>query len=140
MTIEATRQADNILPPRRSAIIALAIDSTARAYDMSVLTLAGNTFSSTQKGVRLYLTMQADGGAVYFQLSSSNSATLSDTASITAGSALAFANTYGAKIESGGSVDVRIDRLDDRYLVVKTASGTATLRFWASSQPSASSM
>lgn len=140
MTIEATRQADNILPPRRSGIIALAIDSTARAYDLSVITMGGSTFSSTQKGQRVYLTLQADGGAVYFHLSSASATTLSDTATIAAGGTIAYANTYGAKIESGGSMDIRIDRLDDRYLVVKTASGTATLRFWASSQPSMSAM
>ena len=139
MTIEATRQADNILPPRRSLILAITVDATARAYDLSGITMGGSSYLTGQQGQRVYLTMQADGASMYYHFSSSSATTLDNTAVIAAAGTIAYANTYGAKLESGTSIDLRIDRITDRYLVLKCASGaTGTIRIWASSQPSAS--
>lgn len=125
----------NEVPPRKSAVIALGVDTTARAYDITGLALGGYTppgSNTAPKWTSVYL--QADGGAVYVVFDSTNTVTLDDTAKIAAGGTMAFANTYGALIPSGASVKVRINRKDDKYLHIKTASGTAVLRMWASSE------
>jgi hypothetical protein len=126
-------QASNVRPPRRGAVITLTVDSTARAYDLSVLTLGGGKPSADGSGARnVYLTLQSNAD-LFYHFSDTNSAVLDDTATLSVGSTLAFANTYGAKLVSGQDVPVRLDRGVDKYIVLKTNSGTATLRFWASS-------
>ncbi len=128
-------QAANITPPRRGATIALGVDATARAYDMNALALGGftpNDANSIQSFV--YLTLQADGGDVFFYFTDATHADLDDGAQITAGTALSFANTHCAKIKADALHEVRINRHVDRWLVVKCSSGTATLRFWPSSE------
>ena len=131
----ATEQASNIAPPRRGAVIALGVDATARPYDLNELAFGG----FTPKGANnqqsfVYLTLEADGGDVFYYFTDATHSDLDDGAEITAGSTMAFANTYCAKIKEDSLHEVRINRGVDRWLVVKCSSGTATLRFWASSE------
>ncbi len=59
---------------------------------------------------------------------------IDDTAAVAAGGALTFANTYAAVLEAGESpIKIRINRGVDRFLVVKAASTSGILRFWAAS-------
>lgn len=134
----AEEQAAAVQPPRRGEVIALGIDTTARAYDLTSLALAGITPDGD--GVRrleTWLTMQSDGGDVYYHFSATNSAVLDNTAAIGAGGTIAYANTYGAKLKQDDRHEFRLNRAKDKFLVVKTSTGTATLRFWCSSNPGA---
>lgn len=128
-------QAANVRPPRRGACIALTVDSTARAYDLTGLTFGGGKPSEDGSGARnVFLTLQAETADVYFHLSSTNSADINQATVIAAGGTLAFANTSCAVLKYGtDGTPVRLDRGVDKYLVVKTSAGTATLRIWASS-------
>lgn len=147
----ALDQAHEYAPPRRGAVIALEVDSTCRAYDMKSLALGGYTPTESQRDARtVVLWMQAETNDVYFYFAegavsadpaSSGSAVattdvddIDNTAKISAGSALAFANTYAGLLKAGnGPLPIRINRGVDRFLVVKAASTSGVLRFWATS-------
>lgn len=136
---EATRQADNVLPPVQGATIALAIDATSRPYDLQSVVLGSDGSKSPTDHV--FLTLQNDGAnTIYFACAASNANAIDDTAVLAAGSPLSFANGYCAPLFAGSSIDFRVQKTLHRYLIVKCASGkTSTLRFYASSQPNASS-
>lgn len=133
----AVSQDANILPPRVGQVIALAIDATARAYDITVLSFNGEPWHAVP-AQQVYLTLRNDSAAtnIYYQFGATNTASLDPAAAVTAGVALAYANTYGDFIPPGGVVNVRIHRDQDKFLVVRTATGTSTLRFYASSESS----
>jgi hypothetical protein len=130
-------QAAYVSPPRRGEIIALTVDTTARAYDLSALSLAGFTpEGDSRMRAEVWLTLEADGADLYFQLSDGSSTALDPATVIAAGGALAYSNAYGAKLKDGIPKECRIDRSRDTHIVLRTSSGTATIRFWASSNPS----
>lgn len=139
----AEQQFAECMAPRRGAVIALEVDSTARAYDLKSLALGGHTpGESARNPVHVMLWMQAETNDVFFYFADGEVGTVattdvddvSDTAKVSAGGALAFANTYAALLKAGnGPLPVRIDRAQDRFLVVKAASTAGVLRFWASS-------
>lgn len=130
-------------PPRRGAVIALEVDSTARAYDMIALDLGGFTPKESQnEQSHVVLYMQAETNDVYFYFAAGAVGTgattdvddVDNTAKVAAGAALTYANTYAAILEAGGPpIRIRIDRGQDRFLVVKAASTAGVLRFWAAS-------
>jgi hypothetical protein len=128
----AQEQAADTSPPRKGAVLALTIDSTARAYDLTALDLGGFAFSVGRRN-EVFLTLFADGGDVYYYFASDNTATVDDTAVVAAGGTLAYANGYAMKLPSGAAHSVRINRATDKYLQVKTSAGSATLRLFASS-------
>jgi hypothetical protein len=132
MTDRATSQADNVVPARRGKIIALTVDTTARSYDLTALALS-KPFVSTQDDT-VYITMVCDSADVYYAFHSATASDLSDTSAVAAGAALAYNNAYAARLVKDTTLDTRINRRVDKFLQVKTASGTAILRFWASSQ------
>jgi hypothetical protein len=128
-------QSAELRPPRRGEVIALAIDATARAYDMNSLNLGGDSVVvDTDRPRTVVMWFQAETADVYVHFSSSNNANLDPATVVSAGSALAFANAHGSVLKYGAqAVGYRINRTQDRYLVVRTSTGTATLRFWAAS-------
>lgn len=130
-------------PPRRGAVIALTVDSTARAYDLQDLTLANvKPEAQLKRRHELVLWLQAETADVYFYFASGSVDTVvttdvddvSDTAAVSAGSALAFANTYCGVIPKGAPIPFAIDRSIDRFIVVKAASSSGILRIWAGSE------
>lgn len=123
--------AARVLPPRRGAVLALTVDSTARSYALGSLAFGGHTPAASPRRNEVYLTLQADGGAIYFYFHSSTDADLNEATVIAAGGTLAFNAAYCAVIEDGQTAQVCIDRALDKYLVVK---GTGTLRLYASSE------
>ncbi len=149
--MSAVEQFSECAPPRRGAVLAITVDSTARAYDMKSLALGGHTPTEAQRDPkRVVLWLQAETNDVYFyfasgavaadQFSNETAVATTDvddvdnTAAISAGSALSFANGYCALLKAGnGPLPVRINRGLDRFLVVKAASTSGTLRLWASS-------
>lgn len=149
--MSAEYQASEYAPPRRGAVIALEVDSTCRAYDLKGLALGGYTPKESQRDAKsVVLWLQAETNDVYFYFAegavSADPATsetavattdvddIDNTAKVSAGSALAFANTYAGVLKAGnGPLPVRINRGVDRFLVVKAASTAGLLRFWAAS-------
>lgn len=134
MTELATAQHDDEKPPEVEKILAIAVDSTSRVYDLSTIDFGtkGNEVTAN-KNQNLFVTIEADGAAIYFSLSPTAALTISDTASITAGAALAFTATKCWKIPADGERRYRIDRGLHRYLYLKTATGTAIARVYVSS-------
>ena len=139
----AMEQISECAPPRRGAVLALEVDSTARAYDMLSLALGGFTPTDAQKlQSHVVLWLQAEANDVYFYFASGEAGAVvttdvddvDDTAEIAAGGSLAFADTYCAVLKAGnGPLPIRIDRSQDRFLVVKAASTSGVLRLWAAS-------
>lgn len=135
MSTVAEAQAANVTPPRRSQTLVIATDATARAYDLWSVGFAGHAAPNTTAGrLFVYLSLQATGAACWYQLSDVSTATLDPSAAITAGSALAYVATHGAFVADGSEKMIRINRNVDRYLIIRTASGTGKLVIYASSE------
>lgn len=137
MASVAEEQIASLTPPRRGAVWAVTVDSTARAYDLSKIALGGYTPEASQKkrsNVVLYL--QATTNDVFFYFDSATGNSLSDTAKQAAGAAdVAFADTYCAVLKAGNPpMQVRIDRSIDRFIQVKATSTSGELRMWACSE------
>jgi len=131
----ALQQEANVLPPRRGQCLALTVDTTARAYDISGLALGGHTPPGSNSGPSyVFVTMQAITQDVWLHFHSASATDLDNAAVITAGSALAYANTYGYRIPAGGERRFRLNRAVDKFLVVETSTSTATLLIAASSE------
>lgn len=130
-------QAASILPPRRGAVWAVAVDSTARAYDMTALSLAGATPEAAgTRPTHVYLYLQAETNDVYFYFDSATGSALADaTKQAAAAGAVAMADAHGAVLKAGNPpLRVRIDRSLDKFIQVKAASTAGVLRMWASSE------
>lgn len=127
--------AARVLPPRRGAVVALTVDTTVRPYALGSLALAGYTpEAAAHQREEVYLTLQADGAKVYYYFASATASDLANGTTIAAGGTLAYGNAYCAVIPDGTSAQVCIDRSQDKFLIIQTASGTATLRIYASSE------
>lgn len=131
MTDRATSQADNVLPPRRGKVIAISVDSTARSYDLTAIALP-DTYQSTNDWVYLTIATSVECWVIFH---SATAATLDDTAAISAGSALALATTHGFPLREDSEHHFRINRAVDKFLQIKSASGTSgVLTLYASSE------
>lgn len=135
MSEEATRQSDNIVPPRTKVWVQL-VDSTSRVYDLTAQNL-GTTYDASHT-TYVFLTIQADGADIYYCFDNVNSRTLDETAATAAGGAPSFPTTACLKCPDGQERSYRIQRNLDLYLYLKTSTGTGRARIYASSQPSAS--
>jgi hypothetical protein len=149
MQTEATRQADNITPPRQGEVIPLAIDGTSRAYDTAAITIAGSAYRPGQND-HAYLTLYNAGTeTIYFVFAPPDNVgqpncfinptppatAIDDTQILAAGSTLAYAKAYCFPLLSQTAQDMRFHRDYERYLIVKCPSGqTSTLYLYASSQ------
>ncbi len=136
MASVAEEQAATLQPPRRGAVWTLTVDSTARAYDISRLTLGTFVPSAANKTrANVVLMLQAETADVYFYFDSATGNSLSDTAKQAATPAdAAFADTYCAILKAGSSEVFRIDRTLDKFIQVKAASTSGVLRMWAYSE------
>jgi len=134
----AERQAADVQPPRRGQVKAITVSATAYQYDITGLPLAGQTPDANgRRKQQVYLTIQAESADVYFYFhSTSVTPDLDETAAVAAGSAAltSYAVTHGARIPADHSIEVRIDRTQDKFLTLK-GSGAGTCRFWVSSGP-----
>jgi len=125
---EALQQAADFLPPRRGAVLAITLDTTARPYDISGLTADG--VSSLERGHDVYITIQAEGADVFYYFSSATASDLSKTAAITAGAAAAYDNTHPARIVVDQQAHHRLNRAVDKWLILQgSAAGIARLYF-----------
>ncbi len=140
MGSRAQEQDSSVLPPRRGAVWALTVDSTARAYDLTAVAFGGSpapeAAATRPQHVMLYL--QAETNDVYFYFDSATGSSLANGTTQAAGAgAMAFADAHCAVLKAGNPpVKVRIDRSLDKYLQVKAASTSGVLRLWACSEVS----
>lgn len=136
MSSQVGLQAENIVPPRRGYCAAVTVDSTARSYLLTSIAF-GKAYNESNASDAIYLTLQNVGSVgIYFHFHDSTDADLNDATVVAAGGTLAFSAAAGMFIGPNSMVDVRIVRATDKYLVLKTSSSSATLRLYASSQPS----
>ena len=125
-------------PPRKGAVLALTASSTGYSYSLLPLTLGGfKPAAGNTKPNKVYLTLQADGGKVYFVFANDDTITLTTTGAQSAASAdAAFVNTMCAFVGDGVTTnDICIDRRIDTRIHIICESGLTTapiLRLWAS--------
>ncbi len=140
MSYKASGQADDVMPPRLSAVWCQTVDVTARPYQIALLQLGSPPTANvgSARPDHVYLTLHADGGDIYYQFASATSSALVYSAVNAVGVALtpatAMTSAMGMRIPSGAFVPVRINRAVDKWIILQTAAGTATLRLYASSQ------
>lgn len=126
----AERYLADLRPPRRGAVLAITLDATARAYDLTALDIGGAAPSVGRRN-EVAVVVTAEGADIFLYFAADNTVTL-DTTAIAAGGAVAYSNVHAAKIATGTSLRMRISRDKDKYLHVK-GSGAGTMRIWASS-------
>lgn len=132
------RQVWNVVPPRVSQGFALSVDSTARAYDMTVLSWGGSPYKQGHVGQCAFLRLHNDTGSastLWFCMQPNSTVTLNQTTTIAAAGTLSLQTTFCEELPPGAYAEVRIDREVDKYLCVK-ATSTATLRVSLASQQS----
>lgn len=151
----SVNQSSNIRPPRVGQIIALAVDATSRGYDISQLKWNGVPIQKIAQHNHFFLSIQCETNDVYFAFDQAAAGlnSIDDTSAIAAAgtmvtpaiTSVSAAPDYIPTLTAaappahlvGGlpPIDVRIDHLVDKTLIVKCAAGkTATLRMWPSSQ------
>jgi hypothetical protein len=123
--------ASNISPPRRGEIFVVAT-STSTAWldlDTSVTPLTPGAAATPGYLYGRYVSVQADGAAVYVALTDDASTALVTTATGSPGT------TTCVLIPDGQTLTFTIEKsdVDHRYLAYRTATGTGYLRVWASS-------
>ena len=137
MSVEAIEQAHDLVPPRRGSVWAVEVDSTARAYSLASLSLAGYApEASTARRKTVVLALQAQTNDVFFYFDSATGSSLDDTAKQIAGAAaIAFADTYAIVLPAGNPpIQLRIDRTVDKFIQLKAASTAGVLRMWVVSE------
>lgn len=125
-----------VSPPRVGEILAKASSTATASLDLKANVTPGA--SGAEKILDYwrgrYLSIQADGAAVYVALSDDSADTLDPTN--TAGTTAAPNTSACILVPDGGTLSLYIPGGENalyRYLLHRTASGTATLRVWASS-------
>lgn len=123
--------AAGVMPPCRGGIYCASATTTDKYLDLWATRTDPVTGQAVQRALTgRYLTLQADGGDVYFQLCTQGSDTITPTAA-----ADDFANANAIRLGDGDRLDLWIPSPASKlqYLVFRTASSTATLRVWPSS-------
>lgn len=135
MNSAVATQSFHVVPPRKGKVIALAVDATAREYDMRSLQLDGWAPGEGATSKTVFVTLQAitADAWIYFASAHAASQVLDSTSKISAGSALAYADTYGWRIKADSEQRFCLHRALDQYLVVQ-GSTTGILLLRASSE------
>lgn len=134
MSSEIEYQFYQVDPPRRANGFQLTLDATVRVYDIGSLAWGGKAFDKIKRNQRVFLRIHADGADAYYRFHSDTTNDMNETTYISAGGTVSLQNAYAEKIPSGSSIEVCIDRINDRYLSVK-GSAAGTLRVTGSSPP-----
>jgi hypothetical protein len=135
---EATRQSDNITQPVAGYVMAIVLDATSRAYNLSSIALQFFPGLTTNGKESIYLTLRAEDADAYYVFSSATG-TVDETAAMAAAGTPAFTANACDVIPAGGRDDVRWNRAQYPWLLVK-GSAAGVLRIRASSEPSIGSI
>lgn len=134
-TSEAEQQDANIQPPRRGQVIAQDVSATAFPIDMTKLAFNGQTWNGAQQEF-LYLTLVNESATttIYYYFQPAATPLTGDPAVInTAATQPAFVDTSMWPLLPLQKESIRLRRDVDKFMVVRTASGNATLRLTSSS-------
>lgn len=133
MSVVAQFQAAAVAPPREGAVLAVTLDTTVRAYQISGLNIGGFTpLAANQDQKQVFLRVLADGADIFMHFNSDGTTSGAVASAIAAGNPLVYSDAYLFKIPNGSYCDFYIDRSVDKYIVlVGSAAGTA--RIYASS-------
>lgn len=131
---EESLQFYSICPPERGNGFQLTLDATVRVYDIGSLSWGGKSFEPTRQNQYVFLRLHADGADVYYRFYSATTNDMVETTYISAGGTVSLQAAYAEKLPNGNSIEIRINRLDHRYLSVK-GSAAGTLRVTGSSPP-----
>lgn len=133
-TSEAEQQDANIQPPRKGEIMAQTVDSTARAIDLTKLSFNGQTWQASQKEY-LYVTLLNESSStnIYYYTATDSTVNLDQTLVVAAGGTPSLRTTDPWVLFPLQKEPIRLQRDVDKFLHVKVASGTATLRIGSSS-------
>jgi hypothetical protein len=138
MTSNIQDQEGNILPPRIGFVMAVTVDSTSRGYDLTLLKFQDEGLAPNGNSLKneLWLRLTAVTNDVFFAFDSAAAGTntINDATLNAAGSAAAFTSGGCDKVVAGTTVQVRIDRLVDKTLILKAASASGSLRISQASQ------
>lgn len=140
---QVTRQIHDILPPRKGQIINIGVVAGLQVYDFFAIPLASFKDDSVNGQPQfMYITMQAEGGDIYFYWSPDAVPVLNFAAAVPAGNpiTLPLPLTFAYRLPQNQIQRYRINRIVDRYLHMQTSAGTATLRLYASSIPNIGSI
>lgn len=119
-----------VLPPRRGQGIAVVVSSTPQVYDLRDLEFDGK---DDYDGRYVTLTLAARTATIYYYFSETDDTDIDPAIVIDEGDPLEFDTRVAIPIDAGAFHTVEIDRQKDKYLVLVTAGGGATLRLWPSS-------
>ena len=121
------------VPPTADEGIAVAVDTTARAYDLTTLQLGGYKPDKSNGLAKVApVNLHAEGGDIYIRFASDNvAAGMIPTAIVAVGGTLAPNAGWCARIPSGSTVPADIIRSKHKFVHIMTSTGTATLRMWA---------
>lgn len=134
MDSESQRLVANIQAARRGQGVAVTVDTTARAYDLTVLSWNGQGWKAYADEA-LYLDLQNDGAnPIYFYFSPTNTVDLVDSTIQAAGSTLALVNAVPKILRAAQDAPVELERDIDKFLIVKSTTGTTVLRIFPSSK------
>jgi len=126
MSYQSSLLADRITPP--NDVWAQTLDTTSRAYDITVLSVHGHAFVAGQPD-RVWVTIQADGADVYFAFDDA-SRTIAEGTAVAAGGTPAFADTSCCVVPDGQERSYEITRNRHKFLMLKgSAAGTARIYF-----------
>jgi hypothetical protein len=131
---EQSLQFFDVSAPKRGNGFQLTLDTTVRVYDIGSLAWGGKSFDKTFANQYVFLRLHADGCDVYYRFYEATTDDMVETTYISAGGTVSLQNAYAEKLPSGQSIEIRINRLYDRYLSVK-GSAAGTLRVTGSSPP-----
>ena len=129
---EVAIQFVDISVPKRANGFQLTLDDTVRVYDIGSLEWCGKPFDRTFANQYVYLRLHADGTDVYYRFHSDTTNDMNETTYISAGGTVSLQNAYAEKLANGNTIEIRLNRLFDRYLSVK-GSSAGTLRVTGSS-------
>lgn len=136
MTSRAQELAAYATPPRASAVLAITLDTTFRAYLLTSLAMGG--FTPEADGKRrgeVYVTIHAETADAFLYFAATDvAATASRTTALAAGSATAAygTDTMTWRIPAGETQSFLINRSLDKYLIV-SGSAAGILRMYGSS-------
>lgn len=131
---EQSLQFFDVSPPRRANGFQLTLDTSVRVYSIGNLAWGGKSFEQTRQNQFVFLRLFADGADAYYRFHSDNTDDMNEATYIAAGGTVSLQNAYAEKLANGTSIEIRINRKDDRYLSVK-GSAAGTLRVTGSSPP-----
>ena len=134
MNDKLVRAAADVRPAFHNQVLPITMNTTATTYDLSTLDFGteGDLVVNGQEAGEFWVDMVSN-GAFYYLFSNVSTVTVSKTAAVAVGAALAFTANAGDYVPSDFRIPFKIDRRRHRYISLLAESGTPILRIHKSS-------